>query len=102
MKVTVVGLSRRVASGAPHDEQKLAPGGLLWPHWLQKTSSATASPLDQRAVAVGVEQLAQLRGVGGLDDEHPPLAVRVVVEALGVVAQLAVDLDDRAGDGGVD
>src|SRR5829696_3949024 len=70
-KVAVVGSSRAVTSGAPHDEQKLELDGLRWPHWLQKTSSATTSPLDQRTIALGVEQLVKLRGIRGFDDGDP-------------------------------
>src|SRR5215212_5827219 len=87
--------SPRTSRGAPHDEQKFAPVGLRCPQLLQKTSAtlhSSKSAVDELAVGVGVEQGIQLGCVPGLEDAQPALAVGVLVQALGGIDQLVVDL----------
>src|ERR1700674_3639654 len=52
-------------------------------------------------VAACVEQLVHVRGVGGLDAEHP-CAEGVLVHLLGRRGELRIGVDDLAGDGRVD
>src|SRR5829696_5864393 len=97
--------SPRTSSGAPQDEQKLAPGGLRCPQLLQKTSAtlrSRSSAVDEPAVALGVEQAVQLGGVLGLEDAQPAVAVGVLVQAFRGVGQVVVDLHHDAPHGGVD
>src|SRR5829696_5730772 len=91
--------SPRTSSGAPQDEQKLAPGGFRCPQLLQKTSAtlrSRGSAVDEPAVALGVEQAVQVAGVAGLEEAQPALAVGVLVQALGGVGELVVDLAHHA------
>ncbi|KKF39146.1 hypothetical protein FK85_30870 [Halorubrum saccharovorum] len=52
---------------------------------------------DLVVVLVGGEQSLGVAALGGVDFEHPPVAVRVLVDELGAVEQLLVDGDDLAG-----
>src|ERR687891_1995217 len=52
--------------------------------------------VEQLPVGGGVEQLVRLGGVGEADLHEPALAVRVLVDRLGLLDHLAVHLDDLA------
>src|SRR5512133_2244934 len=92
--VTVVS-SSVLARGAPQDEQKLAPASLSCPHRAQITLERVLPPgpfrpgdcngcglllLDEATVGGRVEQGIDLRGVRHLDDEDPPVPIRVLVQ----------------------
>src|SRR5512146_3585915 len=53
---------------------------------------------DELLVGRGVQELADLAGVGKAELDHPALAEGIAVDELGIPAQLAVDLDDLATD----
>src|SRR3954451_10243868 len=53
---------------------------------------------ERGLVGGGVEQAVGLGLVGELDLDHPAVAVRIVVDVLGRVAQAEVDLDDLAAE----
>src|SRR5262245_43699228 len=58
-----------------------------------------ASLRDELLVLLRRQELVPLSLARRLHDQHPALAVRVLVHGLGLLTELAVDLDDLARDG---
>src|SRR5262245_23990365 len=99
----MVDSSRTTSRAAPHDEQKFDFAGLRWPHLLQNTySTQNPSPVDERLIRRGVEQLVHLRYVDWSNEGDPTVAVGVLVDPLRLVGEVGVHLHDRAADRRVD
>src|SRR6059036_983254 len=52
----------------------------------------------ERFVLLRRQELVELAGIRGLQEDHPPFAVGVLVDGLGLLRQLGVDLEHLAGD----
>src|SRR5512138_1840560 len=65
--------------------------------WYRKAALRLLLLLDERAVGLRVHERLELLRIGRLDDDHPALLVRIVVDRLGRVAERIVHLDDLAG-----
>src|SRR5713226_8836237 len=53
---------------------------------------------DVFSVCRGIHECARLRRLGSLEDDHPSLAVRILVHELGLVDEGFVDIDDLSAE----